>query len=581
MLERINSPKDLKKLNINDLNVLSDEIRDALIKKMSIKGGHFGPNLGAIELEIALHYVFDSPVDKFIFDVSHQSYTHKMLTGRSEAFTDPKHYYDVTGYTNPKESEHDIFTIGHTSTSISLAIGLAKARDIKKEKHNVIAIIGDGSLSGGEAFEGLNVAGELNSNLIIIVNDNQMSIAENHGGIYKNLEQLRLNKGLSSNNLFKVFNLDYRYLDDGNNIKDLIKFLNEAKDIDHPIVLHINTLKGNGYEPALKVKSDWHYTMPFDIETGKEKYPFVRESYSNIIGNILKSRIDNGEDILAIVAALPFNIGFSEDDRLNKYKNNFIDVGIAEQTAVAVASGAAKAHAKSVFATSGTFLQRSFDQIHQDLCLDNNPATLLVTAPSVYGGRDSTHLGIFISSMLENIPNLKVLAPTSKAEFISMFNWSLDQFDEPVAILIPSNGIVEDTRIPYNNYRGVHNKVEVEGSNVAIFGVNDFYQYASEVVDKLKDYNIYPTLINPVNVSQLDYQMLNKLNSYKLIVTIEGSILNGGYGQKIASYFGDKSTKVLNYGLRCEVIDRFKPEDVLKDNRMTVDEIVLDILHNI
>lgn len=573
MLENINSISDLKRLNINELGVLAKDIREVLIKKMSVCGGHLGPNLGTVELEIALHYVFNSPIDKFVFDVSHQSYTHKILTGRKEAFIDPLKYNTVTGYTNPKESEHDMFTVGHTSTSIALALGLAKARDINKKSHNVVALIGDGSLSGGEALEGLNIAGELDSNLIIIVNDNQMSIVENHGGIYKSLKALRESKGLSENNIFKNFGLDYCYIENGNDIQSVIDVFNKVKDIKHPIVIHINTLKGCGYEPSLKVKSDWHYTMPFDIKTGKELKPYIRDSYSDITGSILKERIDNGENILAITAALPFYLGFSEEDRI-KYKDNFIDVGIAEEAAVALASAAAKGRVKSVFATAGTFLQRSYDQIYQDLCLDNNPATLLVSNASLYGGRDSTHLGISITSMLLNIPNLKVLAPTSKAEYISMLNWSLDQEEMSVAILVPAKGIVENERIPFDDYSIVKNKQEIEGSRVAIFGINDFYQMAEDIVKDLNKEGIYPTLINPVCLSSLDTDTLNKLKDYDLIVTIEGYILFGGYGEKIASYFGNSNVKVKNFGLRKEIIDKFKPEDVLENNFMTVDDIV-------
>ncbi len=572
MLERINSNKDLKTLKINELEELASDIRKCLIEKMSQKGGHLGPNLGTVEIEIALHYVFDSPKDKFVFDVSHQSYTHKILTGRKEAFTNPLKYDTVTGYTNPKESEHDLFTVGHTSTSIALAIGLAKSRDITGKKHNVIALIGDGSLSGGEALEGLNIAGDLNSNLIIIVNDNQMSIVENHGSLYKNLKLLRETNGKSTNNIFKDFGFDYVYEENGNDIKSLISSLKSVKDIDHPVVVHVNTLKGCGYEPSLKVKSDWHYTMPFDIKTGKETRPYIRESYSDITGSIIKKRIDNGEDILAITAALPFYLGFSEEDRV-KYKDNFIDCGIAEEAAVAISSGAAKGNAKAIFATAGTFLQRSFDQIYSDLCLDKNPATLLVSSASVYGGRDSTHLGISITTMLSNIPNLKVLAPTSKAEYIAMFNYSLDQREESIAILVPAKGIYEDERIPFESYKEVKNRVEIEGSDVAIISVNDFYPYALDVRDLLIKDNIYPTIINPVCLSSLDTKTLDSLKNYRLIVTIEGYILDGGYGQKVASYLGDTNVIVKNFGLKKEIIDRFKPEDVLKDNHMTVEDI--------
>ena len=573
MIEFINSPKDLKSLNINELNILSSDIRKCLIEKMSKVGGHFGPNLGTVELEIALHYVFNSPIDKFVFDVSHQSYTHKILTGRKEAFLNEDKYNTVTGYTNPKESEHDLFTVGHTSTSISLALGLAKARDIRKENYNIVALIGDGSLSGGEAMEGLNVASDLNTNFIIIVNDNQMSIVENHGGLYKNLKELRNSKGKCVNNIFKSFGLDYTYIENGNDLESVINTFKQIKDINHPIVVHVNTLKGCGYEPSLLVKSDWHYTMPFDIKTGKETKPYIRESYSNITGNILKSRIDKGEDILAITAALPFYLGFSEDDRLNKYKDNFIDVGIAEETAVAIASGAAKNHAKAVFATAGTFLQRSFDQIYQDLCLDKNPATLLVSSASLYGGRDSTHLGISISTMLSNIPNLKVLAPTSKQEYISMLNYSLDQTSESIAILIPAQGIYEDDRVPYNDYSNVVNKIEIKGFDVAIFGINDFYVEAKELVEELNKEEIYPTLINPICLSELDSYTLDSLKDYKLIVTIEGYIKDGGYGEKIASYFGDSNVLVKNFALKKEIIDKFKVEDILNKNNMTISQI--------
>ena len=580
MLERINSINDLKKLNIDELRVLASDIRECLIKKMSVCGGHFGPNLGTVEVEIALHYVFNSPIDKFVFDVSHQSYTHKILTGRKDAFTNQNQYNTVTGYTNPKESEHDMFTVGHTSTSIALALGLAKARDINKEKSNVIALIGDGSLSGGEALEGLNVAGELDSNLIIIVNDNQMSIVENHGGIYKSLKDLRESKGVSENNIFKTFGLDYCYIENGNDLSCVIETLSKVKNINHPIVVHINTLKGCGYEPSLKVKSDWHYTMPFDIKTGKELKPYIRDSYSNITGSILKSRIDKGDNILAITAALPFYLGFSEEDRI-KYKDNFIDVGIAEEAAVALVSASAKGHVKSVFATAGTFLQRSYDQIYQDLCLDNNPATLLVCNASLYGGRDSTHLGISITSMLLNIPNLVVLAPTSNAEYINMLNWSLDQTKNSVAILVPAKGIVEDERVPYTDYSVVKNKVEVRGSKVAIFGINDFYQYAEDITHSLNNEGIYPTLINPICLSSLDTETLDTLKDYDLIVTIEGYILSGGYGEKISSYFGDSHVLVKNFGLRKEIIDKFKPEDVMANNNMTKEDIVSYILSKI
>ena len=579
MIEKIKSPKDLKKLNIEELNILADEIRKALIKKMSITGGHFGPNLGSIELEIAMHYVFDSPNDKFVFDVSHQSYTHKILTGRSDAFFNEDKYNTVSGYTNPKESEHDMFSIGHTSTSISLSLGLVKARDILNQKFNVVTVIGDGSMSGGEALEGLNVCGNINSNMIIIFNDNHMSIAENHGGMYEGFKELRKTLGKSKNNLFKSFNLDYIYLDNGNNISELIDVLKKVKDIDHPIVVHINTEKGHGYEPSLKVKSDWHYTMPFEISTGKQNIPYIRESYSEITGNILKNRIDKKDPIYVVAAALPFNLGFSEDDRLNKYKDNFTDVGIAEETAVAMISGLAKGGVKPVFATGASFLQRTFDQIQQDLCLDSNPGTILISGASIRGARDCTHLGIYLTPMLSNIPNLLVLTPTSKAEYIAMLNWSLDQTTTPVAIIIPSGGIKEDERSVPANYYDISNEIVVNGTNIAIIGVSDFYFDAKIILDKLHEKGLNPTLINPRFVSGLDTKTLNGLKDYKAIITIEGTCLDGGYGQKVSSYMSKFRTPVYNFGLKKEIIDRISLDNALKNNHMTNDEIVEFILN--
>ena len=417
MLEKVNKPSDIKGFSQEELKELAKDMRTALMQKLSKRGGHFGPNFGMVEAIIAMHYVFDSPNDKFVFDVSHQAYCHKMLTGRKEAFLDEEHYYDVSGYTNPAESEHDFFNVGHTSTSVSLASGLAKARDLLQKKENIIAVIGDGSLSGGEALEGLDFAAELQSNLIIIVNDNEMSIAENHGGLYQNLKALRESNGTCSNNLFKAMGLDYIYQECGNDIAAMIETLQKVKDIDHPIVVHIHTKKGKGYKVAEENKEDWHYCAPFDKESGKQFSYNEEEDYEVLTNHYLLNKMKQDPAVVAVVAAVPTNIGFTEEKRKLAGKQ-FVDVGIAEEHAVAMVSGIAKNGGKPVFATYSSFIQRTYDQISQDLCINQNPATILVNGASVYGMNDVTHLGIFDIPLLSNIPNLVYLAPTSKKEYI-------------------------------------------------------------------------------------------------------------------------------------------------------------------
>ena len=468
VLNKINEPKDLNSLSKEELEKLSKEIREILLKKLSIHGGHFGPNFGMVEAIIAMHYVFESPKDKFVFDVSHQSYPHKILTGRKDAFIYEEKYDEVTGYTNPNESEHDLFNVGHTSTSISLASGLVKARDLKGENYNVVAVIGDGSLSGGEALEGLDFAGEQKSNFIIIVNDNDMSIAENHGGLYKNLKQLRETNGTCECNLFKAMGLDYVYVKEGNNIDELIKTLSKVKDIDHPIVVHINTQKGKGYKLAEENKENWHWTMPFDIETGKSKITFDGEDYGDLTGKYLLEKMKKDPKVVAIVAGVPKNIGFTKDRRIEAGKQ-FVDVGIAEEHAVALASGIAKNGGKPIFATYSSFIQRTYDQISQDLCINNNPATILVNGASAYGMNDVTHLGIYDIPMISNIPNIVYLAPTSKEEYFAMLDWSIEQTEYPVAIRIPANGVISDERKVDTDYSNINKfKVEEKVEKVAI-----------------------------------------------------------------------------------------------------------------
>lgn len=579
ILDKIESPKDLKPLSISEMKELAEEIRSALLKKLSIHGGHFGPNFGMVEAIIAMHYVFESPKDKLVFDVSHQSYPHKILTGRKDAFLYEDHYDDVTGYTNPEESEHDWFNVGHTSTSISLASGLAKARDLKGENYNVIAIIGDGSLSGGEALEGLDFAGEQKSNFIIVVNDNDMSIAENHGGLYKNLKELRASNGTCECNLFKAMGLDYVYVNDGNNLESLIDTFKKVKDIDHPIVVHINTEKGKGYKFAEDNKENWHWTMPFDIETGKSTVSFDGEDYGDLTAKFLLNKMKKDEKVVAIVAAVPTNIGFTKERRLEAGKQ-FVDVGIAEEHGIAMASGIAKNGGKPVFATHSSFMQRTYDQLSQDLCINNSPATILVNTASVYGMNDVTHLGLYDIPMISNIPNMVYLAPTSKEEYFAMLDWSIEQTEHPVAIRIPCNGVISDGRAPDIDYSDINKfKVEQKGEKIAILALGDFYQLGEELAKEIKEkLNITPTLINPRYITGLDEALLNELKqNHNQVITLEDGILEGGFGEKIASFYGNTDMKVKNYGIKKAFYDKYDVNELLKANKLTPQQILAEI----
>ena len=579
ILDKIESPKDLKPLSISEMKELAEEIRSALLKKLSIHGGHFGPNFGMVEAIIAMHYIFESPKDKLVFDVSHQSYPHKILTGRKDAFLYEDHYDDVTGYTNPEESEHDWFNVGHTSTSISLASGLAKARDLKGENYNVIAIIGDGSLSGGEALEGLDFAGEQKSNFIIVVNDNDMSIAENHGGLYKNLKELRASNGTCECNLFKAMGLDYVYVNDGNNLESLIDTFKKVKDIDHPIVVHINTEKGKGYKFAEDNKENWHWTMPFDIETGKPTVSFDGEDYGDLTAKFLLNKMKKDEKVVAIVAAVPTNIGFTKERRLEAGKQ-FVDVGIAEEHGIAMASGIAKNGGKPVFATHSSFMQRTYDQLSQDLCINNSPATILVNTASVYGMNDVTHLGLYDIPMISNIPNMVYLAPTSKEEYFAMLDWSIEQTEHPVAIRIPCNGVISDGRAPDIDYSDINKfKVEQKGEKIAILALGDFYQLGEELAKEIKEkLNITPTLMNPRYITGLDEELLNELKqNHNQVITLEDGILEGGFGEKIASFYGNTDMKVKNYGIKKAFYDKYNVKELLKANKLTPQQILAEI----
>lgn len=581
-LEKINQPADVKKLSIEELTEVAKEMRAALIQKLSRHGGHFGPNLGMVEATIALHYVFDSPKDKFVFDVSHQSYCHKMLTGRKEAFLDETHYNDVSGYSNLEESEHDFFNIGHTSTSISLASGLAKARDLKGDKENIIAVIGDGSLSGGEALEGLDFAYELHSNFIILVNDNDMSIAENHGGLYQNLKELRDTNGTCPCNLFKAMGLDYIYEENGNDIQKLIDVFRKVKDITHPIVVHIHTQKGKGYTPAEEHKEHFHWCMPFDVETGKTTVSSSGENYEALTCEFLLKKMKADPLVTTVVAAVPTNIGFTEDKR-KEAGSQFIDVGIAEEHAIAMISGIAANGGKPVFATHSSFMQRTFDQLSQDLCVNNNAATILVNTASVFGMNDVTHLGIYDIPMIANIPNMVYLAPTTKEEYFAMLDWSIEQTNYPVAIRIPCNGVISANGSVDTDYSELNRyQIQQKGKNIAILALGDFYQLGEETAKLIESKNgIAPTLVNPRYITGVDEDLLKELKKeHSIVVTLEDGILAGGFGEKIARFYGASDMKVLNYGLKKEFLDRYDVKEVLKENRLTPEQILEDVLEN-
>lgn len=577
-LENINGPEDIKKLKIEELKVLAEETRKAVINKISNVGGHNGPNLGMVEVTVALHYVFNSPIDKIVFDVSHQSYPHKILTGRKEAFLSREHFQDVTGYTNPKESEHDMFTVGHTSTSISLALGLAKGRDLNQKQENIIAVIGDGSLSGGEALEALDYAGEYDKNLIIIVNDNDQSIAENHGGMYQTLKKLRQTNGESSNNIFKSFGLDYRYLDDGHDIQKLVELFESVKNINHPIILHIHTIKGKGLPYAEANRESWHAGGPFNVEDGSPK--FELEEDDTTIFDSLKELLDTNPKAIVLNASTPMGLGMVKGVREQYVKRGqFIDVGIAEENMVAMSSGVAKNGGTVVFGTFAPFFQRTYDQISHDLCLNDNPATMLVLSPGVYGMNSNTHIALCDIQMFAHIPNLIYLAPASKEEYIQMFKFATTQKEHPVGIRVPSTFI--STGIKDNTDYSVYNKnkVELAGNTVAIFAVGPMLPMAMAVAQKVKEeMKLDITVINPKFLSGLDEELLDSLkDNHTLVMTLEDGELMGGYGQNIASFYGTSDVLVKNYGISKKFHTDFKAEELLKDNGMSVQNIVCDI----
>lgn len=577
LLEKIQSPKDVKVLSMPQLHELAQEIRDGILNRDSNIGGHVGPNLGIVETTIAMHYVFNCPEDKFVFDVSHQSYPHKMLTGRAFGYYDNNRFQEISGYSSPAESpEYDQFELGHTSTSISLASGLQKARDIKGTKENIVVLIGDGSLSGGEALEGLDEVGELGTGIIIIVNDNEMSIAENHGGLYKNLALLRETNGKADCNLFRAMGLDYEYVADGNDVETLIKTFQEVKDIDHPIVVHIHTEKGKGYAPAEQNKEPWHWSMPFDIETGKPKIEGGGEDYGNMTAEYLLEEMKKDKHLVAVTSGTPTVAGFFKNRR-EEAGAQHVDVGIAEEQAVAMISGMAKGGIRPVYNVYSTFIQRTYDQIAQDLCINGNPAVINVFCASLYGMNDITHIGFYDIPMLSNIPNLVYLAPTCWEEYKAMMAWGIQQTAHPVAIRVPGGAVTHSDEQFDEDYSELNRfKMTHKGSKVAIVALGAFYGLGKQVAALLKEQKgIDATLINPRYITGLDEEMLESLKAdHEKVITLEDGALEGGFGEKIARFYGDSDMRTLCFGIKKGLYDRYDYQQLAKDNELTPEQIV-------
>ncbi|MDB1919965.1 1-deoxy-D-xylulose-5-phosphate synthase [Collinsella aerofaciens] len=585
LLTQTTTPEDVKALNRAELPQLCDEIRHAILESSAAVGGHVAPNLGVVELTVALHRVFNSPIDKIVFDVSHQTYAHKALTGRAYTYIDPERYGEASGFANPDESEHDLFAMGHTSTSVSLGCGLAHARDLAGDAYNVIAIIGDGSLSGGLAFEGFNNAAELDSNLIIIVNDNDQSIAENHGGLYRNLAELRASNGTCERNVFRAMGLDYRYLDAGNDVLALVDALQEMRNIDHPIVLHVSTSKGKGFEPAQSDPERWHHVGPFDMATGRKLCPGhpsepAPRTYADITGEALSAAIERDPQVVGITAATPYIMGFTPELRAAAGKQ-FVDVGIAEEHAVTFATALARSGAKPVFGVYGTFLQRAYDELWHDLCLNDAPATILVFGASIFGTTSETHLSFFDISMLGGLPNMRYLAPACMEEYLSMLSWSLDHREHPAAIRVPGIGLVsrpdlapvEDT-----DYSAVRYNVVRQGRDVAVLALGDFFELGERVANRLAaEYGIEATLVNTRFATELDRKLLDSLAAeHRVVVTLEDGILDGGWGERVACYLACMPVRARTFGIAKGFPDRYDPNELLAQNGMTVENMAAE-----
>lgn len=625
ILSSIHTPADVHALSAQQLRDLCLEIRATLLDYGKKHGGHIGSNLGVVELTVALHRVFDSPRDRFIFDVSHQSYVHKMLTGRAEAYLDQSRFDEVTGFTNPLESEHDSFVLGHTGTSISLACGLAKTRDMQRGAAgestigNVIAIIGDGSLSSAIAFEGLNNAAEQGGNLIIIVNDNEMSIAEDFGGMYGQLAKLRTSNGMAELNLFKAFSLDYRYVEQGNDVDALVEVLNEVKDIDHPIVVHIHTTKGLGFNDETEADNGsdgCNQTNPQphagqceanhwqDPEASLGKPLDARKYYGEMAMASLERRFDNEPGLVVISPATPGSNGITRDFR-ERAGAHYVDTGITEEHAAAFAAGIARAGGRPVLATSATFFQRTFDQLQQELALNHVPATLLIFGAGI-SGADNTHSGTFDMTMFANVPDVTCLAPASGEQMLDMLAWATGPSEHGVvAIRMPGEQILALERAadmafdplqraeehdPAVNIAGAcpfaRYQIVQPGRDVAILGLGNTMPLAAEITSALAENDeehaaITATLVDALQYSTMDAELLAMLaDGHRLVVTLEDGQLEGGWGEKVTAFYANSSNtkashvRVLNFGAAKEFTDRVPLGELNERYGLTSETIV-------
>lgn len=576
-LKDIHSPADIKGLSLDSLEQLCDSLRATLIRKLAAHGGHVGPNLGVVEATVALHYVFNAPEDKIVFDVSHQSYVHKMLTGRIEAFIDPSKYNDVSGYTSPAESDFDLFEVGHTSTSIPLATGLAKARDMAGGKENVVAFIGDASLGGGMALEGLNYAPTLGSNFIVVLNDNQMSIAENHGALYDHLKALRDTNGTASDNIFKALGYEYVYVREGNDLRSLVKAFAMVKDSPRAVLVHLNTMKGMGLPAAESHKEKFHFSAPFDMHTGALSSPDYSEDYGEIFTRRMLELIESDPRVAVLTAGTPGAVGFSEEHR-KLAGGKFIDVGIAEQDAVAMAAGMAKGGARPVMGVVATFLQRAYDQLLHDVAINSLPAVFVEFYGGVYAMNDVTHLGLFDIAMVSNIPGILMLSASDKEEYLAMIDWAVKQTEQPVVIRTPGGSVKSSGRpvlTPFTRYAVVKDS---DKADVAIIAEGAFVKTALEAAALLAEKGVECKVLNARMLSQVDSETLDSMRGLRKIITLEDGIIDGGFGQKVAAYLGDAPVRVKTLGLRKEFVDRFKVSELLQANGLTPAQIAAEAM---
>lgn len=582
-LQDIKSPADIKGLSYQELEHIASQMREAILNRTSQIGGHVGPNLGSVETIIAMHYVFDVPIDCLVYDVSHQAFPHKMLTGRVDGYLYREDFSKVGEYTSPVESpEYDLFWAGHTSPALSLCVGLAKARDLKKDKYNVVALVGDGALSGGEAFEGLDAGGALNSNLICIINDNQMAIAEDHGGMYPHLRHLRETNGTAADNIFKAFNWEYLYVAEGNNVQKVIEALKQVKGSNKPIIVHVNTQKGEGYRPAEEYRESFHFRDPYDIATGDLLKISDAPNYTKVLKDFINRSYKKYSNFLVISSATPDSFGLSLRER-EMLGEHYIDVGIAEQTGVAVMAGAARGGAKVVYSVVGTFLQRAYDQLIEDWAMDPSPALMVVAETGIKANKDQTHLGFWDIPMITSMPDIVYLAPANLEEFDAMLEWGLAQDKYKVAVRQPVYSVEHSDYEVEKDYSNLNKfKILKKGSQVAVIAAGDFMVKGKEVIDLLSAKGIEATLINPLFISGVDGELLNNLeNDHKLVVTLEDGSVEGGFGQRIASTLGVSDMKVLNFGVQKKFVDRYDLKELEKENNLLQEQIVEIILKNL